>query len=113
MRIDERPWGRYEVLFNGLNFQVKRIEIKPGSRFSLQKHNRRAEKWIILSGKGLAVVGNKSFKVAPGDILQIPKKCIHRLTNTGKKPLVFVEAQFGTYLEEDDIVRLVDDFGRK
>lgn len=113
MLVDKRPWGRYEILFRESGFQVKRIEINAGCRFSLQKHLRRAEKWIVLSGRGLAVIGNKSIRVSAGSILEIPKRCIHRLTNTGRKPLVFMEAQFGNYLEEDDIVRLADDFGRR
>lgn len=113
-RVDEskRPWGRYDILRREPGIQVKRIEVDPGKRFSLQKHQKRSERWIVIAGAGLATVGQKEIPVGKGSFLDIPIGEIHRLENTGKSPLIFIEVQFGDYLAEDDIVRLQDDFGR-
>ncbi|MCG3175530.1 MAG: Alginate biosynthesis protein AlgA [Candidatus Omnitrophica bacterium] len=107
-----RPWGRYARLFMGEDFQVKRIEVNPGAQFSLQKHLKRAERWIVTSGKGRAVVGDRVIEVQRGSYVEIELGQVHRMTNSGEEPLVFIEVQFGSYLGEDDIVRLQDDFGR-
>ena len=112
MTSDTRPWGGYTVLFQGPNYQVKRIEVKAGLRFSLQKHFKRAEKWIVVSGAGVAVVGGKDIPVKRGSVIEVPIEEIHRMHNTGKDTLVFIEVQLGEYLGEDDIVRLEDDFKR-
>ena len=112
VRKETRPWGGYQVLLRQPGVQVKRIEVKPGLRFSLQKHTRRAEKWIVISGKGTATVGRKSIAVVTGSFLDIPRGVIHRVLNKGTKPLIMIEVQFGRYLGEDDIVRFEDDFGR-
>ncbi len=109
---DERPWGRYEVIVSESGTKAKRIEVYPGKRFSLQKHAKRAEKWIVMTGRGTATVGKKEWEVGPGSFVDIPRGEIHRLYNTGTAPLVIVEVQFGDYLGEDDITRLEDDFGR-
>lgn len=93
--------------------QVKRIEIKPKSRFSLQTHRRRAEKWIVIAGKGIATLGKRKIPVKPGSFLDVPRGVVHRMHNSGSRPLVLIEVQFGSYLGEDDIVRLEDDFGRR
>ena len=92
---------------------MKRIEVKPGLRFSLQKHLKRSEKWVVVAGSGVATVGKREVPVKQGTILEVPCGEIHRMKNAGKDPLVFIEVQFGDYLGEDDIVRLEDDFGRK
>ncbi len=113
MIAEERPWGRYEVLYQQVGIQMKRIELKPGARFSLQKHLRRLEKWIILSGMGLVVLGDREISIQKGSFVEVPCGTVHRMQNTGSEPLVFIEVQFGDYLGEDDIVRLADDFGRK
>ena len=110
--MEKRPWGNYKVLHKEPGIQVKRIELKPGLRFSLQKHLRRSEKWIVISGKGTATLKDKKIPVKPGTSLEVPCGEIHRMQNAGKKPLVFIEVQFGSYLGEDDIVRLQDDFAR-
>lgn len=112
MEVVERPWGRYQQLFVGTDFQVKRIEVNAGSKFSLQKHLRRAEKWIIVSGSGIATVGEGLAQVGRGSFVDIQLGQVHRMENTGAEPLVFIEVQFGSYLGEDDIVRFQDDFGR-
>jgi mannose-6-phosphate isomerase len=109
----ERPWGSYKVLLKDANVQVKRIEVKPGMRFSLQKHMRRAEKWIVTAGEGVVTLGNRQIPVQRGSFVDVPLEEVHRMHNTGPAPLVFVEVQLGDYLEEDDIVRLEDDFQRK
>lgn len=107
-----RPWGNYQILLKEPGIQVKRIEVKPGLRFSLQKHLKRTEKWIVTVGSGVARVGSKEIAIQTGSILEVPCGELHRMHNTGKVPLVFIEVQFGEYVGEDDIVRLEDDFGR-
>ena len=109
----KRPWGEYSVLYVGPDYQVKRVEVGPGLRLSLQKHAQRAEKWSIVSGDGIATVGEKEIPVRPGVTIDIPVGEIHRMHCTGSIPLVFIEVQFGKYLGEDDIERFEDDFGRK
>lgn len=110
--MSKRPWGNYRVLLREPGIQVKRIEIHPHSRFSLQKHLKRAEKWTILSGVGVATVASRRIKLKAGTTLEVAKGQVHRMENTGRKPLVVIEVQFGHYLGEDDIIRLADDFGR-
>lgn len=111
--FDERPWGNYESLLIEKTFQVKRIEVKPGQRLSLQKHKHRAEKWVIVHGEGVVTVGDREVPVSTGSIVEIAKEEVHRMSNTGTKPLIFVETQIGDYLGEDDIVRLEDDYKRR
>ena len=106
------PWGGYSVLFQGPDFQVKRIEVKPGLRLSLQRHAQRAEQWTVVSGLGVAIVDGKQTPVKRGSTVDIPVGAVHRMHNTDKIPLVFIEVQYGKYLGEDDIVRLEDDFNR-
>lgn len=113
MNKEERPWGKYEVLCEEAGTKTKRIEVHPGKRFSLQKHQQRSEKWIVMAGRGVATVGNLHVEVGPGSFLDVPCGEIHRMQNTGDSPLVFIEVQFGNYLGEDDIIRFEDDFGRK
>ena len=108
----ERPWGNYEVTCVENGAQTKRIEVYPGKRFSLQKHAKRAEKWIVMTGRGMVTGESRQWEVGAGSLIGVPVGEIHRMHNTGETPLVFVEVQFGDYLGEDDIVRLEDDFGR-
>ena len=110
--LDERPWGKYESLLIEDNFQVKRIEVKPGERLSLQKHKHRAEKWVIVQGTGTVTLGEKDISVKVGSVIEIAKEEVHRMANTGREPLIFVETQLGDYLGEDDIERLQDDYKR-
>lgn len=109
---ENRPWGNFRVLLKEANTQVKRLEILPGLQFSLQKHLKRTERWIIVQGTGLATIGHAQKNVSSGSFVEIPCGEIHRMKNTGKDPLVIIEVQFGDYLGEDDIVRLQDDFNR-
>ena len=112
MNNETKPWGNYRVLHKEEGIQVKRIELKPGCRLSLQKHARRSEKWTVISGAGVATSGIHETPVHKGSFIDVPVGEVHRMHNTGPDPLVFIEIQFGNYLGEDDIVRLQDDFGR-
>jgi mannose-6-phosphate isomerase-like protein (cupin superfamily) len=110
--IVRRPWGTYQKIFQEAGVWVKRVEVDPGSRLSLQKHNHRSEKWIIVSGEGLVVVNNLTVTVASGSVVDIPVRVLHRMANMGKEPLVFIEVACGEKLTEEDIIRLQDDFDR-
>lgn len=111
--IVQKPWGMYQTLHLEPGFQVKRIEVNPGCRLSLQKHSQRAEKWTVVKGAGKAVVNGQEIPVSPGVIIAVKVGESHRMWNTGNTKLVFVEVQLGDYLGEDDIVRLEDDYNRR
>jgi mannose-6-phosphate isomerase len=108
----ERPWGRWRVLETGAGFCVKRIEVEPGHRLSLQYHHHRSEDWIIVGGAGLVELNTDQIQVKSGDRIRIPLLAHHRIRNTGGVTLIFVEVQHGAYLDENDIVRVEDDYGR-
>jgi mannose-6-phosphate isomerase-like protein (cupin superfamily) len=112
MECTIRPWGKYTKLFEESGVWVKRVEVKPCCRLSLQKHQQRSEKWIIVSGHGKVEVSGKEFMIGPSHVIDIPVKAIHRISNTSDKPLIFIEVACGSYLGEDDIVRLEDDYER-
>ncbi len=107
-----RPWGTYTILENNDNYKIKRIVVKPGKRLSLQKHFHRSEHWVVVSGTALVTVGEIETLVKPNESTYIPMGEIHRLENPGKIDVVLIEAQVGSYVGEDDIVRLQDDFKR-
>ncbi|GHU06652.1 mannose-1-phosphate guanylyltransferase/mannose-6-phosphate isomerase [Betaproteobacteria bacterium] len=107
-----RPWGSYAVLETGPNFKIKRIEVKPGARLSLQMHYHRSEHWIVVSGMARVVNGEKEIFVNTNESTYIPAGHKHRLENPGLLPLVMIEVQSGAYLGEDDIVRFDDIYGR-
>ena len=107
-----RPWGAYESLDNGSNFQVKRITVNPGAKLSLQMHHKRAEHWIVVSGTALVTNGENVFSLKQNESTYIPLGSKHRLENTGSEPLLLIEVQSGSYLGEDDIVRFDDKYGR-
>lgn len=107
-----RPWGTYTVLEDSPGYKIKRIEVKPGCRLSLQKHFHRNEHWIVVSGTATVTVGDKMFNVRPNESTYIKMGEIHRLENQGKIPVILIEAQVGEYTGEDDIVRIEDDFKR-
>ena len=109
---DERPWGTYEVLDKGQNYKVKRIEVKPDQRLSLQSHEKRSEHWIIVSGEAIVTVAEKELHLQANEVVLIPAKTKHRVANPGKELLVFIEVQCGSYLGEDDIKRFEDDYHR-
>lgn len=107
-----RPWGTYTILEDTPGYKIKRIEVKPGKRLSLQKHFHRNEHWIVVSGTATVTVGNETRYVRPNESTYIKMGELHRLENEGKIPVVLIEAQVGEYTGEDDIVRIDDDFKR-
>jgi len=107
-----RPWGTYTVIEEGENYKIKKIEVNPGKRLSLQKHLHRNEHWIVVSGTATVTVGDKVTTLRQNESTYIKMGEIHRLENQGKIPVVLIEAQVGSYLGEDDIIRLDDDFQR-
>jgi mannose-1-phosphate guanylyltransferase len=107
-----RPWGIYDSIDNGNRYQVKRITVKPGAKLSVQLHHHRAEHWIVVSGTAMVTNGEKQFLVTENQSTYIPVGQVHCLENPGVIPLELVEVQSGSYLGEDDIVRLKDQYGR-
>jgi mannose-6-phosphate isomerase len=110
--FDRRPWGTYEVLDEGDLFKVKRIEVLPGKRLSYQKHAMRVEHWFVVAGQAKVTLDDREILVPAGQSIDIPIGAAHRVENEATETLVFIEVQRGSYLGEDDIVRLQDDFGR-
>jgi len=108
-----RPWGSYTVLEDTPGYKIKRIEVEPGKRLSLQKHYHRNEHWIVVSGTATVTVGKITKLIRPNESTYIKMGQVHRLANDGKIPVVLIEAQVGEYTGEDDIVRLEDDFSRR
>ena len=111
-KFDRRPWGTFTVLDEGENYKVKRIEVLAGKRLSYQKHAQRAEHWFVVQGTARVTLNDREISVTSGEAIDIPVGAAHRIENPGTELLVFVEVQRGSYLGEDDIVRLDDDFGR-
>ena len=111
-KYDTRPWGNYTVLDDTDTFKVKRIEVLPGKRLSYQKHSQRAEHWFVVAGTAKVTLDDKEILVRAGEAIDIPIGAAHRVENPEEENLVFIEVQRGSYLGEDDIVRLQDDFGR-
>lgn len=107
-----RPWGWYEATDRGERFQVKRLMVKPGHQISLQMHNHRAEHWVVVSGTAQVTLGEQKVTLSENQSTFIPQGEVHRLHNPGNVPLHIVEVQSGSYLGEDDIVRLEDDYAR-
>lgn len=108
-----RPWGRFTVLEDKPGYKIKRIEVKPGKRLSLQKHMHRNEHWIIISGTATVTVGDNTQILRENESTYIKMGEIHRLANEGKIPVIIIEAQVGAYTGEDDIVRIQDDYQRE
>jgi mannose-6-phosphate isomerase-like protein (cupin superfamily) len=109
---DQRPWGSYEVLEEGVGFKVKRLDIKPGARLSLQRHSSRGEHWVVVEGIADVVCGDQAVRLKSGEYIHIPPQTNHRIGNSTDAPLALIEVQIGSYLGEDDIVRLHDDYDR-
>jgi len=107
-----RPWGCWTVLGEGDGYKVKRIDVNPGHRLSLQLHHRRSEHWIVVSGTAKVTIGERIEYVHAQESTFVPAGTSHRIENPGPGSLTIIEIQSGTYLEEDDIVRLQDDYGR-
>ena len=109
---EERPWGWYLVIDKGDRYKVKSIEVNPGSSLSLQMHYHRAEHWVVVEGTAHVEVDEKISIIRENESTYIPLGSKHRLSNPGKIPLRIIEVQSGSYLEEDDIERFDDDYGR-
>lgn len=107
-----RPWGNYQTIALGKNYQVKTITVNAGGRLSLQKHQHRDEHWIVVSGKPTITVNAQTRTFAENEALFIPKQALHRLENLTTEPVAIIEVQIGDYLGEDDIVRVEDIYGR-
>lgn len=108
-----RPWGWYDSIDEGSRFKVKRIQVNPGASLSLQKHHHRAEHWVVVTGIAEVTFRDKKFLLSENQSTYIPKGEVHRLANPGRVPLEIIEVQSGAYLEEDDIVRIQDHYGRE
>lgn len=109
---DTRPWGSWEVVAIGDGHVVKRISVDPGARLSLQRHRHRAEHWVMVAGEGEVTLDARTLRCRTGEHVHIPLGAVHRIANPGVGALVFIEVQTGTVLDESDIERLEDDFGR-
>jgi mannose-1-phosphate guanylyltransferase/mannose-6-phosphate isomerase len=107
-----RPWGSYQSVDTGERYQVKRIIVKPGGRLSLQRHHHRSEHWIVVRGAARVTVNELVKTVHENESIYIPIGATHRMENPGKIPLELIEVQTGSYLGEDDIIRIEDDYKR-
>ena len=107
-----RPWGHYEGLIQGDRFQVKKIQVRPGQKLSLQKHFHRAEHWVVVNGTAIVHRDGENLLLRENESVYLPLGCVHRLENPGMIPLNLIEVQSGSYLGEDDIVRIEDTYGR-
>jgi len=112
MERGERPWGSYTVLEENKSYKIKRIDVLPGHRLSLQMHHHRSEHWIVVSGTAKVTCGETESIVNVNESTFIPMGNLHRLENPGIIPLIIIEVQSGEYLGEDDIVRFHDDYQR-
>jgi mannose-6-phosphate isomerase len=109
---EERPWGSFTVLDEGSTFKVKRIEVLPQKRLSYQRHSSRSEHWMVVAGTARVTLDGVETTVPAGGVVDIPVGAAHRIENVGSETMIFIEIQRGSYLGEDDIQRLQDDFGR-
>ncbi len=112
MQKEIRPWGNFRVIAEGDDYKVKEIVVNSGQKLSLQYHNRRSEYWVVVSGTADIVRGEEQMKLPEGNAVFIPCGLQHRIMNNTKEDLIVIETQIGDYLEEDDIVRIEDDYGR-
>ena len=110
--IFKRPWGSYTNLYNGNNFLIKELNVKPNGVLSLQKHFHRSEHWVVTQGIPKITLNKRSFSKKPYETIFIPKGAIHRIQNPNKKTIKIMEAQLGSILKETDIVRYEDIYGR-
>lgn len=112
--IEERPWGKFEVLVDNKDIKVKIITVNPGQQLSYQYHTKRAEDWYVLSGIATVILDDIDQDYRAGLHVHIPRMAKHRVANwfSNTDPVIFLEVQTGTYFGEDDIVRIEDDYGR-
>jgi mannose-1-phosphate guanylyltransferase/mannose-6-phosphate isomerase len=107
-----RPWGSYTILEQGSGYKIKRVVVNPGQKLSLQKHAQRSEHWVVVKGTAKVSIANREILVHENESAYVPKSTLHRLENEGELPVEIIEVQNGQYLEEDDIERFDDDYGR-
>jgi mannose-6-phosphate isomerase len=110
---DMRPWGSFTILDEGPGYKIKRIEVNPGHRLSLQMHYHRSEHWIVVSGTARVFCDGQEIVLCSNQSTYVPQAKVHRLENPGVIPLVVIEVQNGDYLGEDDIIRFQDDYFRE
>ena len=109
---DSRPWGTWEVLDSGDNFCVKKIKVIPGGKLSLQSHRFRAEHWIIVEGEAVVTLGEDKLNKKADESVYIPAETKHRIQNDSSAEVIFIEVHTGDNLEENDIIRYEDVYGR-
>mgnify|MGYP001187403801 FL=1 len=109
---EERPWGRFFLLYDEPTYKLKRIEVDPGGRLSYQYHHKRSEAWTLVEGTGVITLEGKDKEYTKGETILIHQGVKHRIENKGPEKVVFIEVQTGTYFGEDDIVRIEDDYNR-
>ncbi len=107
-----RPWGSFTILEEGPGYKIKRIEVNPGHRLSLQMHHHRSEHWIVIAGIAKVTRGEQELMLTSNESTYVPQFTRHRLENPGLIPLILIEVQNGQYLGEDDILRFDDDYAR-
>ena len=110
--IEERPWGNYHIIAKNTGYQIKEIIVFKNSKLSLQKHKSRSEFWQIVKGKSKITIDQKEYYLKEKEHIYIPKNSTHRIENIGEEDLIFIEIQLGKDLNEEDIIRLEDDYGR-
>lgn len=110
---ETRPWGTFTTLEEGFGYKIKRIEVNPGHRLSLQMHHHRSEHWIVVSGTAKVECGQDIKILSANQSTYVPQCTSHRLENPGVIKLILIEVQNGEYLGEDDIIRFQDDYSRK
>ena len=108
----KKPWGGYAVLSEGKIYKVKILIVNKEHRLSLQYHHQREEYWVVLEGTATIKLGEKMYTLQPEESFYVAKRALHRIENRHDKPLAILEVQIGSYLEEDDIIRVQDDYER-
>ena len=109
----KRPWGTFEILCKGPGYQTKRLIVLPKSRLSLQTHKHRDEQWIVARGTARITIGKNQKELGKGESTNVPRTVAHRIENISEiDPLEIIEVQLGDYIDEDDIERIDDDYGR-
>jgi cytidyltransferase-like protein len=110
--IEKRPWGSYHIIAKNKGYQIKEIKVNKGSKLSLQKHMDRSEFWQVVKGESKITIKKQEHFLKENEHIYIPKNTIHRIENTGREELIFIEIQLGENLNEEDIIRIEDDYGR-
>jgi mannose-6-phosphate isomerase-like protein (cupin superfamily) len=110
--FERRPWGGFETLRSGAGYKVKRLVVQPGHRISLQRHRFRAEQWVVVAGAPRVIIEGRGRRLKPRATVAVPRGAWHRIENPGRRPVVIIEVQLGPRVEERDIIRRHDDYGR-